>query len=152
MEARSLDAFRQQAREFTLSLGPGSAARLVTLTGELGAGKTTFVQEVARTLGVEETVSSPTFVIEKRYELRGQTFAHLIHIDAYRLKSEEELLKLGWHELLADSGKLIFLEWPERVPRLIPEAAVRVQIDITREGRIITVDGKESGEEKNKDR
>ncbi len=120
-----------------------NGATLVTLSGELGAGKTTFAQGVAAVLGVGETVTSPTFVIQKIYELEGQKFSHLVHIDAYRLNGAHELEALGWKELLADSGNLILLEWPEHVAALIPEDAVRIRFDITGEGRIITINGEE---------
>lgn len=102
------------------------AATIITLSGELGAGKTTFVQGIARALGVEENVTSPTFVIEKVYELTGQKWKHLIHIDAYRLKSAHELEVLGWHEIAQEPGNLIVIEWPERVAALIPADAIRI--------------------------
>ena len=96
---------------------------------------------MAKALGVTETVTSPTFVIEKIYPLTGQKFQQLIHIDAYRLKEAHELEVLGWKELLADSGNLILLEWPERVAELIPEDAITVRIDIDGDERIITING-----------
>jgi tRNA threonylcarbamoyladenosine biosynthesis protein TsaE len=133
---------------FVCNLKPfASYATVVTLAGDLGAGKTTFTQGVARSLGVEETVSSPTFVIEKIYDLQGQVFQRLIHIDAFRLKGEFELEALGWREINADSGNLILLEWPERVPGLVPEVAIKLQFDIQGDARIITIDGQESGSE-----
>lgn len=118
-------------------------ATVVVLSGDLGAGKTTFVQAVAKALGVEEAVTSPTFVIEKIYQLKGQQFERLVHIDAYRLERAEELEKLGFRELLNDPGNLILLEWPERVPELIPDHAIRIRFDIAGDGRIITIDGEE---------
>ncbi len=103
---------------------------VVALSGDLGAGKTTFVQHIAKALGVEETVASPTFVIEKIYALAGQTFDRLVHIDAYRLDGAHELEKLGWQELLADPGNLILIEWPERVEAIIPADAIRLVLGI----------------------
>jgi len=133
--------------EFIATLKPAQdRATLVTLSGELGAGKTTFVQAAAEALGVTDTVTSPTFVIEKIYLLEKQKFSRLIHIDAYRLKSAHELEALGWKDLLADSHNLILIEWPERVAEIIPEDAIRVRIDIDEDRRIITIDGKENGE------
>jgi len=116
-------------------------ATLVTLSGELGAGKTTFAQAVAKAFGVQETVTSPTFVIEKIYQLENQKFARLIHIDAYRLKSAQELDALGWRELLADSGNLIMLEWPERVAEVMPEDAAKISFEINGEERILRLNG-----------
>jgi tRNA threonylcarbamoyladenosine biosynthesis protein TsaE len=147
MQRRSAtsDELRAIAADFLRTLAPRSAgATIVTLSGDLGAGKTTFAQALARQLGVEETVASPTFVIEKIYRLKGQKWQRLIHIDAYRLRFAKELTVLGWDELLKDAGDLIVLEWPEKVPELIPETAVNVRIDIEGEGRIITIDGEEN--------
>jgi tRNA threonylcarbamoyladenosine biosynthesis protein TsaE len=140
----SLDSFQSYARDLVARLKPHkSGATLVTLSGDLGAGKTTFTQALARELGIETTVASPTFVIEKVYQLKGQKWQRLIHIDAYRLRFAKELVVLGWEQLLADKDDLIVLEWPEKVPELIPETAVKVRIDIEGDGRIITIDGSE---------
>jgi len=84
----NLQEAEKVAQDFALALSPNAeAATVVGLYGDLGAGKTFFTQVVAKTLGVEENIVSPTFVIEKIYELVGQKFSHLIHIDAYRYLS-----------------------------------------------------------------
>ncbi len=95
-------------------------AVVLGLIGDLGSGKTTFVQHLARALGVTEPVTSPTFVIEKVYPLSSQSWKRLIHFDAYRLDSPEELAKLRFAEQLADPGNLIVVEWAERVALLLP--------------------------------
>ncbi len=120
-----------------------AGATIITLSGELGAGKTTFAQGVAKALGVTEAVTSPTFVLEKIYALESQKFSRLIHIDAYRLKGAHELEVLGWKELLADAGNLIVLEWPERVAEAIPEDAIRIRFDIHGDERTISINGSE---------
>lgn len=94
-------------------------ALIVGLYGDLGSGKTTFTQAVAKCLGVKENVTSPTFVIEKIYKLKNKNFDHLIHIDAYRLKSGDELLHLGWEEIAKNPKNIIFIEWPERVAEIL---------------------------------
>jgi tRNA threonylcarbamoyladenosine biosynthesis protein TsaE len=106
----------------------------VALSGELGAGKTTFTQAAAAHFGITESVTSPTFVIEKVYPIESGPFQRLIHIDAYRLKGEQELAVLGWGEIAKDSENLILIEWPERVPGLIPESAYRVTLEFVDEG------------------
>ena len=147
------EELRASAAQFAGELRRRESAVLVTLSGELGAGKTTFVQWVAAALGVQETVASPTFVIEKVYELPPKyghgvsIFRRLIHIDAYRLKNAHELEVLGWREIITDPANLILLEWPERVLELIPRDALRVFIDIKNDGRIISIDY--GGKEKN---
>lgn len=90
-------------------------AFLLLLSGELGAGKTTFVQALGRVLGVKERLVSPTFLIQKEYETKDKTFRRLVHIDAYRLKSKSELEELGWKELVSDPETLVVVEWPEQV-------------------------------------
>lgn len=113
--------------------GQGKKATVVGLYGNLGAGKTTFTQCISKTLGVEETVTSPTFVIEKIYELTGQKFTHLIHIDAYRIEKSDELLHLGWQDIISDPHNLILIEWPERVADIMPEH-IRVNLSHISEG------------------
>lgn len=142
---RKVDDLTEFASETIAALDRQQRATVLTLSGELGAGKTTFAQGVAKALGVGETVTSPTFVIQKIYELEGQKFLHLIHIDAYRLKSAHELEMLGWKELCADAGNLILLEWPENVSELIPETAIRIRFDIHGDERTISINGEEKG-------
>jgi len=96
-------------------------ATVVGLYGDLGSGKTAFTQAAAKCLGVKEAVTSPTFVIEKIYKLDHKNFEHLIHIDAYRLGSGDELLHLGWEEIAKNPKNIIFIEWPERVSEILPE-------------------------------
>jgi len=101
-------------------------AIVVSLSGDLGAGKTTLVQEIARSLGIKENVISPTFVIMKRYGIPDPLcpYDDLIHIDAHRLESSKQLLNLGWEELISNPKNLIIIEWPELVPECILEKGV----------------------------
>lgn len=125
-EIYTIEAFKESARLFAQQLQPRKAATVVALHGDLGAGKTTFVQTVAAALGVHSEVVSPTFVIQKRYSLEGQSFSQLIHIDAYRLESAEELSVLGWSDIARDPANLILIEWPEHVADLLTEDAIHV--------------------------
>ena len=106
-------------------------ATLVCLSGNLGSGKTTLTQFVAETLGIKDSVTSPTFVIEKIYRIKGKVFEHLVHIDAYRLKDGEELISLGWEEIIKNKKNLIFLEWPENVSEVLPEKFLKIKLEIT---------------------
>ena len=96
-------------------------ALIVGLSGHLGAGKTAFVKAIAKEFGIKETVTSPTFVLMKIYDIisvPGNTvwpWGKLIHIDAYRLEKEEELRALNFFSLLEDKNNLIMIEWPENV-------------------------------------
>ena len=127
------------ARDFLKSIGgnTSSGACVVGLYGNLGSGKTAFTQMVAKLLGVEETVTSPTYVIEKIYTLEGEkarfansfptVFKHLIHIDAYRLEKSSELAHLGWADIIKDPSNLILIEWPERVADIMPVDHIRLK-------------------------
>lgn len=117
-------AMNTYAADFVRSLVRGTQATVVALQGDLGAGKTTFVQGVAKALGITEPITSPTFVIQKIYPLVGQIFEHLVHIDAYRLKSAHELAVLRWEETLRNPGNLVCIEWPERIVEAIPKGVV----------------------------
>lgn len=113
-------------------LGPGA---VVALTGELGAGKTCFVQGVVRGLGVTTGATSPTFVLVNEY--RGRLPVH--HVDLYRTQSLAELLDLGLEELL-DSHGVTLIEWADRCEPLLPARTIRVHIDgVGDEPRRITI-------------
>lgn len=130
-----LEALKEEAGRFALTLVPKeSGATLVTLSGELGAGKTSFSQGVAEALGVEEAVTSPTFVLMKQYALKNQAFAKLIHMDAYRLDGGVALVPLGFSDVLADPMNLILLEWPEKVADALPTADHTISLSVIPEG------------------
>lgn len=103
-------------------------ALVICLSGELGAGKTAFTKAVARHLKIKEKISSPTFVIIKNYELKTRKYKKFFHLDAYRLKNEEELFRLGWEEIIGNKKHLVFLEWPENVSKAIPKDAIFIYI------------------------
>jgi tRNA threonylcarbamoyladenosine biosynthesis protein TsaE len=102
-------------------LGPGD---VVALTGELGAGKTCFVQGLVHGLGVTTGATSPTFVLVNEY--RGRLPVH--HVDVYRTQSLTELLDIGLAEMLGGDG-VTLIEWADRCEPLLPARTVRVHID-----------------------
>ncbi len=132
MQIRTLDELAEEAARFIGTLHPKpDEATLVTLSGELGAGKTAFTKAVAKVLGVEGVLSSPTFVLEKIYELPEKAlFRRLVHIDAYRLEGGSELAPLGFDEIMSDAGNLVFLEWPEKVTDGLPSPTVRISLAV----------------------
>ncbi len=99
------------------------APLVVTVTGDLGAGKTTLVQAICRGFGVTEEVTSPTFALVHRYAGRAPVY----HLDLYRLESPDELTNIGWDELLADDA-LILIEWPERAGDRLPNDRVPMSL------------------------
>ncbi len=113
---------------------PGVAEKLISFAaderiflfyGEMGAGKTTLIKEMCRTLGVKNTVSSPTFSIVNEYESDAGV---IFHFDFYRLKNETEALDLGYEDYFY-SGNYCFVEWPGKIPGLIPDHHVKVNIE-----------------------
>jgi len=121
----SLEEMHAFAGGVVRGLTPRDTATVIALSGDLGAGKTTFTQGLARALGVTDAVTSPTFLVMRSYALTGRTFTTLIHIDAYRIDDEDELRVLGLADLLLDPHNLIVIEWAERIPSFIPDNAFR---------------------------
>ena len=138
--------FVTHSREETEALGERLAnalaeGRVVAFTGDLGAGKTAFVSGMARALGVEERVTSPTFTIVNEYE--GGRLP-LFHFDMYRLDSADELFHIGWEDYLARGG-VCAVEWSENVEEAIEDDAIRVSI-VRGDGdddRVIAIEGVE---------
>ena len=95
-------------------------AVVLAISGGLGAGKTTFVQHLAKLLGVSQVVTSPTFTIMKGYEVSVPPFEHLVHMDAYRIEDLEELRPLRLKEILKSPKTLVCIEWAERIAPVLP--------------------------------
>ena len=113
------------------------ARAVIALHGDLGAGKTCFVQGLARALGITEPVTSPTFTIMN--EFHGERY--LCHIDLYRLGGPDEVLALGFDEYLEADG-IVAIEWPERAADILPAHTINVQLavdDDTPDARMIEV-------------
>lgn len=126
LASESLEQTRQIGRELAGVLEPGT---VVGLVGDLGAGKTHFVQAVAEGLGVErDFVNSPTFVLIQEYE--GNV--PVCHIDAYRLADSDEFLELGADELLG-AENVCLIEWADRVADVLPRDRITVTMEVTGE-------------------
>ena len=122
------------AAEVTKMLAPGT---VIALHGELGAGKTTFMQGIAMALGIDRPVTSPTYTLSNEYN--APSFK-LVHMDLYRLTSPDDLLAIGYAEHI-ENGAVVAVEWPERAEELIPPDALHVYLDIGDgiEDRTITI-------------
>lgn len=123
--SKSLEETADIASEFLNNLpAQKEAATVVALFGDLGAGKTAFVKKCAEHFGITETIISPTFIIEKIYKIpkgKDKKWKHLIHIDAYRFESEDEIKHIGFREISQDPQNIIFIEWPERIKNYLPK-------------------------------
>ena len=116
----------QQTRSIGMRLGGAlQAGDVICLQGDLGAGKTTFVQGIAKGWGSLDSVSSPTFIIVNVYRRADQS--QLFHMDAYRLDSTSEAEELDLDSMLAQGPLLI--EWPERINGLVPDERLWVQLE-----------------------
>ena len=97
---------------------------VIGLVGDLGSGKTTFVQGLARGLGIKRSVTSPTFLIIRSYKLKAISYKLLFHIDAYRLKSSRELSALGFKKIISDSKNIVVIEWADKIKKILPKKMV----------------------------
>ena len=101
---------------------PKKTAFVVGLEGELGGGKTTFLQGFAKGLGIKEKILSPTFVIMKK-------FNNFYHIDCYRVEKPKELLDLGFREITSNPKNIIVIEWADRIRKIMPKDTLWIKFD-----------------------
>ena len=125
----SSDETKKLGHDFASSLlaatgenAKNTAAIILALQGDLGAGKTTFTQGFMKGLGFKKRVASPTFILMRRHKIVGN-FSNVFHIDAYRLKKPEQFGVLGLDEILKDPRNIVLIEWPEQAGKLIPKNA-----------------------------
>jgi len=115
------------AREVLAALSlRDNAATVLALSGDLGAGKTAFVKALARELGITETITSPTFGLMRTYTIpEGEgPFAHLVHVDTYRLNDGDYMSSVGLQDIVSDPYNLVCVEWPERTVGVLPTNVV----------------------------
>jgi tRNA threonylcarbamoyladenosine biosynthesis protein TsaE len=112
-----------------------SGATAIALQGDLGAGKTAFTQGFLKTLGVKHHVTSPTFLIVRKYEIstplrRGFAhFHHAYHFDLYRIQESKELLDLDFKKIISDPHAIVLIEWPERIKKLLPKNTIWIHFE-----------------------
>lgn len=106
----------------------GGHASVLALSGDLGAGKTALVQHIAKALGVEQIPPSPTFVIMRSYKTTDEAFIKLVHIDAYRIETSDELRPLHLDAEFNTERVLVCVEWPEKIPTAIPDGALKITL------------------------
>lgn len=119
--SRSPEDTRKVARKLIKALPPATRAIIIALHGEMGSGKTCFVQGIALTLGIKVPVTSPTFTLINEYKGKRS----LCHIDLYRLNNTEEAMSLGLEEYM-DAEGIIAIEWAERAKDLFPPSAIHI--------------------------
>jgi tRNA threonylcarbamoyladenosine biosynthesis protein TsaE len=134
LEINSIKTINQTAQKFIDQIGDRT---VFAFNGKMGAGKTTFIKSICETMGVKETINSPTFSIVNEYEATDGRIIY--HFDCYRINKIQEALDLGAEEYLY-SGNLCFIEWSENIAPLLPDSIVNVDIEEVENGkRMITI-------------
>jgi tRNA threonylcarbamoyladenosine biosynthesis protein TsaE len=128
--------------------GGQKGALIIGLEGDLGGGKTTFLQGFAKGLEIKEKILSPTFIIMRRFKIRVNScsnlckFANFYHIDCYRIKKPEEILDLGFREAMSSPRNIIAVEWAEKIKKILPKDIIWVNFEfINKKNRRIFVTG-----------
>jgi len=121
---------QQLAKKILKNLPAGRQGIVIGLQGELGGGKTTFVQGFAKGLGIKEKILSPTFVIFKRFPIKER---NLYHFDCYRVKNEEDILELGFEEIISNPKNIVVIEWASKIKKIMPKGTIWINFKFVNE-------------------
>lgn len=146
-KSQSASKTKKIGRDFgqnILRLPRQKKAVIIGLTGELGFGKTCFLQGFAKGLRIKEKILSPTFVIFKRFDIRNKKFKSFYHFDCYRINDAKEMLSLGFEKIISDPDNIVAIEWPEKIAKILPKNIFKINFKfIDRHKREIVFHGKE---------
>ncbi len=132
--------FGEETRKRTTKKG----ALIIALIGDLGGGKTTFIQGFARGLGIKQKILSPTFVLMKKFKIpekgkklknKSAGFEYFYHLDCYRINNPEEISILSLEKLMLGSKNILAIEWAERIKKIIPRNSVRIKFEFMDENK-----------------
>ncbi len=142
---QSFEETRELGEEFAKNLKRGT---VLALHGNLGSGKTTFVQGLAKGLGIKQKIISPTFIIAREYQILGHSSSegsesrslkrdssrqartiNFYHIDLYRVKSEKDVQGLGLDEIINDKENIVAIEWPEKIKKILPKDTISIHFE-----------------------
>jgi len=142
---------KKKKRVFKENNLPTERALVLGLEGELGGGKTTFLQGFARGLGIKEKILSPTFVIMKKFKIcenscsNSDKFANFYHIDCYRIQKPKEILDLGFKEIISNPKNIVAIEWADHICKILPKDIFWLKFEfINKNSRRITLSIEES--------
>lgn len=119
----------KETKELAEKFAKNPPSRIIGLEGELGSGKTSFVQFFAKAMGIKDKVLSPTFVIFKSFDLKNRKFRKLYHLDCYRINRAKEILDLGFKEMIANKENIVLIEWSDKIEELLPKKAVILEFN-----------------------
>ncbi len=127
-----------ETKKFAAELAQNLKSNVIALTGQLGAGKTTFAAGFAKGLGIKDKIISPTFVLIRQHKIPNSKKI-FYHIDLYRLEGKINIKELGIDELM-NSDNLVLIEWAEKIERDLPEKTIRINIEeIDETERLVTI-------------
>lgn len=114
--------------ESILKEKPKKDALVIAFLGDLGTGKTTFIKSFIRTLGVKKRVTSPTFLISRRFGLpKASNYENVFHVDAYRIAETKELKEVGIDKAIKDPNNIVLIEWADRVKNILPKGTIWIR-------------------------
>ncbi|MEK7120203.1 MAG: tRNA (adenosine(37)-N6)-threonylcarbamoyltransferase complex ATPase subunit type 1 TsaE [Patescibacteria group bacterium] len=122
LSEKAIEIAKKQSRKNAAVLG---------LVGDLGGGKTSFTQGLAKNLGIKKEILSPTFILMQSYPLSGKKFPwkDFYHLDAYRVKSSKEILRLGFEEIIKDSQNIVVVEWADIIKDIMPKNTLWIEFE-----------------------
>lgn len=131
MVTNSAQETQELGEKIAADLKPGSASwRILALYGELGSGKTTFIQGLARGLGIKKRIISPTFIFIRQYPISPKLDAKILyHVDLYRIEETSGARGLGLKEIFADKEGIIVIEWADRIKKILPKKRTDIHFE-----------------------
>jgi tRNA threonylcarbamoyladenosine biosynthesis protein TsaE len=102
-------------------------ALILALEGDLGGGKTTFLQGFAEGLGIKEKILSPTFILMRKFKIPRKKFENFYHFDCYRIKKTKEILDLGFKEIISNPKNIVAIEWAEKIRKILPKELILIK-------------------------
>jgi tRNA threonylcarbamoyladenosine biosynthesis protein TsaE len=111
--------------------------KIIALYGDLGSGKTTFVQGIAKGLGIKRRIISPTFVVIRSYKINNKKIRakYFYHVDLYRIERTEDVLNMELEEIIRNSENIVVVEWPEKIEKILPEGNASIRFKYISENK-----------------
>ena len=132
--SKETEALAKSLAKEVIKKKPAKGALVIGLIGDLGAGKTTFIKSFIRAVGIKKRVTSPTFLILRRFRMpRNENFQNIFHVDAYRIEKKEDLKEVGMDEVLSNPRNIVLIEWADNIKSVLPKKLIWVKFKHGRE-------------------